>query len=519
MKLNGRASAPDWGLLGPVLIAGAIVLAYANSFSCVFLFDDFVGIVRNPRIRTLSSAVAASSRPLVDATFWLNFALDGLRVAGYHLVNLAIHVGAALALFGIGRRTLKLGETPAAVRPAADGLALCIALLWGVHPLLTGSVTYICQRAESLMGCLYLLTLYGAIRAHLSGGWPWRAATVACCALGMGTKEVMITAPVMVVLYDRAFLFSSLREAWTKRRALYVGLAATWLMLAAWMQIRKSSDPFNFYAWHGIGPLSYARTQFGVVAHYLRLALWPDSLCLDYRWPVAESWREVWPSAAGIAALGAVLLWAWWRRPRRAFPGVWTCVILAPTSTFIARPDCAFEHRMYLPLAGIVAYAVLGGHRLLEGRSRVACRGTLAAALAVALGWVTHVRNQDYRSEAAMWQDVVNKRPQNLRAGNDLAVALSEAGRFGEAIREYNRVLDLIPPGVRAKLESGAVTVGPTFDTESCEYHYFRAHANLGLLYYREKGDRAAARRHYEAALKVAPGQPDVAAKLKALEE
>ena len=43
----------------------------------------------------------------------------------------------------------------------------------------------------------------------------------------------MVSAPLIVLLYDRVFLASSFRELWQRRRGLYVGLAATWLILAA----------------------------------------------------------------------------------------------------------------------------------------------------------------------------------------------------------------------------------------------------------------------------------------------
>ena len=84
---------------------------------------------------------------------------------------------------------------------------MVIALIWVVHPLQTQSITYLIQRAESLMGLFYLLTLYCVIRGAGSprGGW-WYAAAIISSALGMGSKAVMVTAPVAVLLYDRAFL-------------------------------------------------------------------------------------------------------------------------------------------------------------------------------------------------------------------------------------------------------------------------------------------------------------------------
>src|SRR5262249_12628893 len=145
-----------------------------------------------------------SNRWVANWTLALNYQLDGLNVRGYHAVNLTIHVAAALTLFGIVRRTLLLERVPPAVKKDAPGLALAVALLWLVHPLVTQSVVYVIQRQESFMGLFYFLTLYCVLRGAtaLRFALGWYAAAVVACTLGMGCKEVMVSAPVLVLLYD-----------------------------------------------------------------------------------------------------------------------------------------------------------------------------------------------------------------------------------------------------------------------------------------------------------------------------
>ena len=119
--------------------------------------------------------------------------------------------------------------------PAAP-LAAATALLWLVHPLQTECIGYISQRSESIMGLFYLLTLYCAIRASQSArAGRWGLAAIIACALGMASKEVMVTAPVMVLIYDWAFRSERFSAVWRKRWPLYVGLAGTWVILAALM--------------------------------------------------------------------------------------------------------------------------------------------------------------------------------------------------------------------------------------------------------------------------------------------
>ena len=158
-----------------MLIIAAGIWAYHNSFRGPFIFDDVPAIVENATIRHLwppwqplmpprNISTTVQGRPIVNLSLAINYALNGFRVWGYHALNLATHIGAGLVLFGIARRTLRQPRLQQRFGEAAEMLALAIAILWVVHPLQTESVTYVVQRAESLMGLFYLLTLYGFIR-------------------------------------------------------------------------------------------------------------------------------------------------------------------------------------------------------------------------------------------------------------------------------------------------------------------------------------------------------------------
>ena len=431
-----------------ILTAG--IGAWSNSFNGPFIFDDLCAIQTNPTLRHFPSwdsfrppqVNSISRRPVVNLTLAMNYAISGPGVQGFHAGNLLIHLLAALLLFGIVRRTLS-------AEPRTIAVSFAVALIWAVHPLLTESVTYLTERTESLMGLLYLLTLYCAIRGVSSGHpWRWYAAAIAACALGMGAKEVMVTAPIVVLLYDRCFLSGSFREALRRRLPFYFGLAATWAILGALMIA---------YPWGGatgagfgiaaVGPWEYARTQPGVILHYLRLSFWPSSLCLDYAWPIATSARRILPAAAVIAALLAGTLWALRRAPALGFLGAWFFLILAPTSSFMPIFDAAVERRMYLPLAAIVTACVLAAYgignqlvrRVAESAGTRKLLGSVLAALvllplAAALGCRTFERNALYRDPISIWQDTVNKRPGNARALNNLGCAYISAGRSDRAV-------------------------------------------------------------------------------------
>src|SRR5262249_52984711 len=151
----------------------------------------------------------------------------------FHATNLAIHVAAGLLLYGIVRRTLLLPRLRERWGTRATAVAFAAALLWIVHPIETKAVTYVVQRIESLAGALSLLALYSALRVATGGSKRWFALAVLASASAMGTKETAAAIPIVVLLYDRAFLAGSFREAWKQRGKLHLALASTWLVLAA----------------------------------------------------------------------------------------------------------------------------------------------------------------------------------------------------------------------------------------------------------------------------------------------
>ncbi|MGO8704843.1 MAG: tetratricopeptide repeat protein [Candidatus Brocadiia bacterium] len=453
-----------WTALACAAIVACGIAVYSNSFNGAFIFDDVSAIQENAALRSpLQSLVPPGKggdswprRPVTNLTFALNYAFSGLDVRSYHAGNLLIHLLAALTLFGVVRRTLLLPALRERFAGVSTALAAAVALIWTVHPLQTESVTYMTQRFESLMGLCCLLTLYGLIRGASSEmPWRWYGAAIAACALGMGAKEVMVTAPVTALLYDRAFLSGSFSEAFRRRRFFYLGLAATWLVIGALLLLYKASGGAGFGL--GIGAWEYARTQPGVILRYLRLSFWPNSLCFDYSWPIAASARQIIPAAAAIAALLAGTLWALRRASALGFLGAWFFLVLAPSSSFLPIvTEVAAEHRMYLPLAAVVAGAVFAVYwlgerfvrRVAESAGTRKLLGSLLAAAALlsataALGYQTFERNTDYRDAISIWQDTVHKRPGNARALNNLGYAYSETGHADTAFLYFDKAIEL----------------------------------------------------------------------------
>lgn len=471
-----KLGSPGWPRYAPVLLLAAGLALYANSFNTTFIFDD-VSITDNNHLHTLwplwrtifaPADLADSGRPVVTLTLLLNYAAGGLDVGGYRAVNIAIHLLASLVLYGVMRRTLLGPALRDRFGPASAALALVVALLWLVHPLQTECVCYTSQRSESLMGLFYLLTLYCAIREMDSAHHRlWRAAAIVACALGMASKEVMVTAPVTVFLYDWAFRAQPFNQVLRRRYGLYLGLAATWAVLAALMLGAPRAESVGWGL--GTGMLDYALSQCVMIATYLRLALWPHPLVLDYGPARPTALLETWPYLIGLTALLLLVGWTCWRRPRLGFAAAWVFIILAPTSSIIPiATEVGAERRMYLPLAGVVVLVVFGVYELLRRWSspRAAIRASrnesaaasfprgpaiaLVVLAIVALGATTIKRNADYRSPVVMWKTVIQARPQNARAHFGLANALVAEGRIAEAIPYFQDAIRLDPQDAKA---------------------------------------------------------------------
>jgi tetratricopeptide (TPR) repeat protein len=460
-----------------IVLAG--VTAYANSVDVPFAYDDEASIVQNPSIRTLwplstplsppGHGIAVQNRPLANFSFALNYAFagsDGLKVEGYHYVNIAIHIANGLLIFSLICRTLALHA--ASTDDLANTLfAGAVALLWVVHPINSEAVTYVVQRTESLASLFYLLTLYGLVRSAASPRpGRWQAVTVFACACGMATKEIVVSAPIMALLYDRLFLSGSWRACFAARKGLYVGLAATCLIP---LLLQISGDRRGTTAGWGLGvtAFDYLKLQAVRVVEYLRLCFWPRPLTIDYgTTPLGPAPFPPLQFAVLTALLSASAI-AIYRRPKLGYLGVFFFVVLAPTSSFLPIiSEVAAERRMYLPSAVVVILVVAGCREAIRyacsrfprcgGRDwliTVAAAGTLGVAATLTL--LTIERNRQYRTPLDLWTDAALNVPANPRASYNLANELLKAGRTREAAEQYRRVLQTAPRYARAKANLG----------------------------------------------------------------
>jgi hypothetical protein len=458
--------------LALVVLCGA--LAYGNSLQVPFYFDDFDVIVSNPfvhhpgNLRHLADYRQLGvpedirnnvvTRLVAYLTFAANYRLHGLWLPGYHLVNLLLHLANAALCYLLALATFRSGRSDR-LAPAADpaGLALVSALLFVLHPVATGAVTYITQRfivLATFLGLLGLAAYRRAALAETAGGRRlWFGAALGCVVAAMYTNETAFTLPLLIVLYDLAFLDGSGGARVRRGIPLLLTMSllpATVAFLAAHSQITGESvaRALELANLDAISRRDYFVTQWRVVSTYLRLMLFPAGLNADRDQPLLTSPLESEAPFSGLfnalLLTGGILLLL---RPGRSgvcgkaagFGLVWFYVTLAMTSSLIPLSDLAVEYRLYLPSVGLILAAAAGGSWLL----RPACRSVrgrrtvlgLALVVVLLLGSATWRRNQVWGENLLLWTDVVSKSPDKPRPRINLAGACLERGRVEEALR------------------------------------------------------------------------------------
>jgi Flp pilus assembly protein TadD len=341
--------------------------------------------------------------------------------------------------------------------------------------------------------------------------------------LGMGSKEGMVIAPIVVLLYDRIFLADSWAELWKQRSALHAGLIATWLILIS-LVIVNTARGGGFMGFPAVSWWRYAQNQFGAIAHYLRLTFWPDSLCLDYGWqvsPLPRSWIAVGVMLAVwlVAATG----WALANAPPVGFLGAWFFLTLAPTSSVVPIQDMVAERRMYLPLAAVVTLTVItawNGLLTLSGRFKLTpttLGWAFSALITGALAWRTAQRNHDYYTEIAIWTDTTRQRPRNGRAWSNLGSSYYKAGRFESAVVCFQRAIELLPTYALARATAyanlakvrfaqGRYSEAITHFSEALRLNPYNADAHNDLACtLQELGDLEQAMVHFRTAIRLQP--------------
>lgn len=545
-------------ILHLALIALAGMVVYSNTFHVQFVLDDYAGISFHGPRDYLETLLHGSPRRVADLTIAINYRLHGMQVAGYHLVNLAIHLSASITLYFLINSALAALRQSSPHHDSADAetdfvdrfIPLAVALLFTLHPVQTQAVTYIIQRYTSLATLFYLLAALLFIRARLaherSGSCTQTlllgGGTLVAGLLALGSKQIAATLPLMLIALE-IFLF---RGRLISRR-FFMGCAALFIiasgiLLLAWHE--RSFDAI-IAALHEvtaedryIGRTTYFLTQTRVVATYLRLLCLPIGQSLFYDYPVYKTLLSL-PVIASLALHISLITAAGFllRRSGRnlgtdshrqaelqrlaALGIAWFYVAMIVESSIFPITDRIFEHRIYLPSSGFFLTVAAGTAYAVHSRRAA---WALLTAACLALGGLTVARNQIWSDSLLLWQDTARKAPNKDLALANLAGEYMKLNMPEKALPLFVRSLELNPDfHARTKVSlgkalqylntdvlrystgeelasygTGEITRDDRNRLESILYN------NLGLAY-EYLGEPLKARESYRAALRIDP--------------
>ena len=545
-----------------VAIALVGLLAYSNAFHSGFVFDDETEIVNQKLIRDLDNFLgrwdgyrAYPNRALVYVTFALNYRVGGLHTTGYHVVNVLVHLGTALLVYVL---VLLSFRTPhlrrSALAPWASSVAVVAALLFVTHPIQTQAVTYIVQRLASLATFFFVLAVVLYVRWRLTrdggaegriGGWVTYAGVLASTVAAMKSKEIALTLPVVIAVYEVAFFAGG----WRKRLTRLVPILATIAIVPlSTFGLRRSlgellSEVAEVKVQTAMSRLDYLRTQLSVIATYLRLLVLPVNQNLDYDYAVSRSFLEPQVALSGLLLLSlaaaAVAVWGGpvVRLTRRAcdpasrlvsFGIAWFFVTLSLESSVIPIADVIFEHRVYLPSVGFFVAAAsacaLLARRFAPGRA-AAMTVTVGVLISAPLAAATFARNEVWFTDLSLWSDVVAKSPGKSRPQDNLGLALAHRRREAEAIVHFREAVRLDPTNVRAHNNLGVALakLGRLMEAKAAflaALHVDPDHAealhNLGRIYLVNEGRFEEAATLFQRAIRRRPDYADAYANLGA---
>lgn len=443
-----------------LLIVLATLFIYSPAFKAPFYLDDNYCIAENSNVTKLSYIPSLfawregpiSSRPTMIASFAINYSIGGLNPSGYHITNVALHVINGLLLLLVIYKT-PIGDPQARIMSGLVAMGLFM-----LHPAQTESVTYASSRSGLLAMMFYLVGITLFINATtIAPGAVVRRMAIATalmltCMLGAGSKETFATFPAMLLLYDYLFISGkSFRKVAGNWWAHLPGMLS-WLYIV-YLVLSFKSQPSNYGVVNQTSA-EYFLTQLNVHMTYLRLIMLPVGQTFIYDYPIVKSLSQ---GAVWLSTLAYAMLWAGGIITLRATPILgfcilWFMVTLTPDSSVINLRDVIFEHRLYLPMAGVSVLAGVGG-MWLWARHTSWGKGIVAVALLVAFvfGVASYKRNVLWSDEVAFWQDNIERAPELADLRYDLGLVYAKRSEPQMAVAAFEKAIELRPDYYRAR--------------------------------------------------------------------
>ena len=480
-----------------LIILSIAFLSYFNTFTNSFHFDDFRYIIHNEEFKeynqqsfsvsgTLSNL---SNRSIVLATLYLNHSLDGFNVFGFHVLNLTVHIITCLLIFLFAKEALLFNKTLKTEYGSKSQLniPLMAALLFAVHPMNTQAVTYITGRTTSLAVCFYIasfLFFIKGLRQNLTYKILFYALSMAFLTAGYGSKIIILTAPVMFIVFY--LFFTPLKTTFLKHffKSNFVRIIIQAMVITSPFMLVLISRHLNLQNIRGIDfgllqklftPIQsklmhldsftrdhinssiYLLTEFKVIVfYYFKMIFLPFNQNIDPHFPVASGIAD--PVVLLSLSIIILCLYAgtyFYQKNRLiAFGIFWFFITLLPTSSVLPLLDTVTEHRLYLPFVGITLIIPLYLNRFISRHKKSSFKQLTYFILLVFLPIIvfsilTVKRNFVWKDEKSLWSDAAEKSPRMSRPFNNLGEAFDKEKDYEKAIQALKKAISISPTGYK----------------------------------------------------------------------
>jgi protein O-mannosyl-transferase len=443
-----------------LLVVGILALvAFSNSLGNQFVWDDHYSVEHNEAIRDpgnipgffMSSWAAEAGqerarsknagywRPVAQVSYTVDYALSGLMPGWFHGVSVILHVIVSMLVLLLGWR---LFPGPGSERVGV----IAAAALFAVHPVHSEAVCVITYRTDILAALFFmagLLSWTGLKKertpgSELSGKLVWAPLFY---FLGVGSKEMAVTLPAVILLYEVVVRQTRLVE-WRK----YILLAPVILVGLGYMVLRKmllQPSPYTFFTadtpWYHV-----LFTMFEVFSLYVRMLLVPWPLTPFYDWSILPPRESLFapPVIAGLVLLAGwfgIILWSWKRHREIAFLLLFYLVILLPVSQLVPIVVAAADRFLYLAMAGPLMAGSVVLCRAFRNRGQSALL-VFVAGLLLVFSSLSIVRNTDWRSDRSILEASVRDWPGSFNAWYGLAQIEEQEGNYLRAAELYEKL-------------------------------------------------------------------------------
>jgi Flp pilus assembly protein TadD len=509
-------------------LAILVFLIYSNILGSAFVFDDRQNIQENPNIRlsklTLEGITRAglespsSNRPVANISFALNYYFHQYNVVGYHFVNILIHITAGIFLYLFAKTTLSIPALHSRYG-SHRWIPFLTSCIWLVHPIQTQSVTYIVQRMNSMAAMFYVLSLLLYAKARLAEDkkkkWALFAGCIMAGILALGSKEIAVTLPLFILLYEWYF-FQELSRTWLKRHfPPFVGILILLALVALmFLGAHPLERILTSYETRDFTLTQRVLTEFRVVFFYISLLIFPhpSRLNLDHDFPISYSLIDPITTLLSMGTImGLIGLSLYMAKKERliSFCILWFLGNLVIESSVIGL-EIVFEHRTYLPSMLVSLMAVVLVYQRIKPKWLMAA--VLCAVVMVCSVWA-YERNSVWSDHLTLFSDVVEKSPNKVRPHYNLGNELAKRGRLEEAINHYFEALRIEPDDAEVHDNLG-IALGRQGRLEEAISHCSKAvqirpnhansHYNLGLALALQ-GRQEEAMRCFSRAVRIRP--------------